>query len=417
MERWLLVISFFVLGVMAATYGGVESPTSSPYGVHAHVTRGDEHPFLERELARMREANIRWLRTGFVWAAIERREGQWDYAACDDVVAKAAGGDVQIMGLLHGTPGWARPTIEHLDEWLRFVRKTVERYKGRVPAWQVWNEPNLQNFWEDPNPSHYARLLKATYAEIKRADPEAQVVWGATSRLDWTFVEPALAEAEGGFDVMAIHPYGYGDPRAPEVYIPDALDELRLLMAKFGAEDKPIWFTEWGWPSHLGRRGLTDRQQGQYIARAYLLALNGGLERGFWYEFQERNESDENNEDAFGILEYDLKPKPAYRAYATLIKVRPPGSKAIAKPWKTGLIYHPAWTRPDGVTVHAVWNVWGRWKSPRMTAVQLKGELIEAYDYLGSPLKPVTDPAGHTILPLDWGSPIYLVGPMNVAFR
>lgn len=417
MKGGLSVILILAFTALQTTDVTADASVSSPYGVHAHVTRGDEHPFLEQELARMQEANIRWLRTGFVWAAIERKEGQWDYAACDDVVAEAGKAGIQIMGLLHGTPRWARPTIEHLDQWLRFVRKTVERYKGRVPAWQVWNEPNLQNFWDDPNPSHYAKLLKATYSEIKQADPEALVVWGATSRLDWAFVEPALAEAGGRFDVMAIHPYGYGDPRAPEAYIPDALDELRVLMEKFGAEDKPIWFTEWGWPSHSGRRGLTDRQQGQYIARAYLLALNSGLERGFWYEFQERNESDEKNEDAFGMLEYDFKPKPAYRAYATLIKARPPGSKTIAKSWKTRLIYHLAWTQPDGVTIHAVWNLWGRWKSPRMTPVQLEGELVEAYDYLGSPLTPAKDPAGHTILPLDWGSPIYLVGPTNVAFR
>jgi hypothetical protein len=283
-----------------------------------------------------------------------------------------------------------------------------------VPAWQVWNEPNLEHFWANPNPQHYATLLKATYAAIKRADPEALVVWGATSRLDWEFLRPALAQADGKFDVIAIHPYGYGDPRAPEAYIPDAIEELRRLLRAHGVGDRPIWFTEWGWPTHRGPRGISNRQQGQYIARAHILALHAGLQRSFWYEFQERKEADEENEDAFGIVEYDLRPKPAYVAYRTLIAARPPGSEPVDSPWKTGLVYHPAWKRPDGKTVHAVWNLWGRWNSPRMTDVLLEGTLEAAHDYLGRKVEIAVEPSGRAVLPLDWGSPIYLVGPQRV---
>lgn len=397
----------------------IEFPSiaQSPYGIHTHLARNDEHPFLKDEIALMHQAGIRWMRTGFVWSAIEQKNEEFNFANCDQTVDVALNSNIQIMGLLHGTPGWAKPTIEHLDEWLDFVKTTVSRYKDRVPSWQIWNEPNLDHFWEDPNPADYARLLKATYREIKRIDPEAIVVWGGTSRLDWTFLDPALAQSDGLFDVMAMHPYGYGDPRSPEAYIPDALDELRALMTRHGLPPKPVWFTEWGWPTHTGRRGISDRQQGQYIARAYILAAQNGMDCGFWYEFQERNASDEENEDAFGILEYDLKPKPAYKAYSTLIKARPAGSKISSKPWKTGLIYHPAWTRPDGTTVHAVWNVWGRWKTPRMVPVRLEGEMTAAFDYLGESISLETNEDGTVTLPLDWGSPIYLIGPEEIRFE
>ena len=389
-------------------------PVISPYGIHSHVTRGDEAPFLKDEMRLMQEAGIQWLRTGFVWAAIEGRKGEWDFSKHDAAVTVAESRGVRILGLLHGTPDWAQPTIEHLDDWLGFVRATVTRYKGRVPAWQVWNEPNLEQFWKDPNPRDYARLLKATYPVIKQTDPQALVVWGGTSVLDWGFLEPALREAGDCFDVMAIHPYGYEDPRAPEAYIPDALEELRVLLGKHGLGGKPLWFTEWGWPSHTGRRGMTDYQQGQYIVRAYLMALTAGLERGFWYEFQERRETDEENEDAFGILEYDLKPKPAYRAYATLIRVRPPGSKTLPGAWNTRLVYHVGWRRPDGKAVQALWNLWGRWKQPRQVEATLEGDLIEACDYLGKPMTLSVGPDGRTVLPLDWGCPLYLVGPQRV---
>lgn len=417
MKRWRCTAVFLALAVAGPAHVAAADADVSPYGIHSHVTRSDEHPFLAREIERMQEAGIRWLRTGFCWSQIERRQGAFDFGRCDDVVDACEAAGIRIMGLLHATPPWARPTIEHLGAWRHFVRTTVTRYKGRVPAWQVWNEPNLDGFWKNPNPHHYATLLKATYAEIKKADPDATVVWGATSRIEWTFLEPALADADGKFDVMAVHPYGYGDPRAPEVYIPDALDELRTLLARHGAGGRPIWFTEWGWPSHTGRRGMPDGWQARHLARAYLVAMRAGMARGFWYEFQERKESDEENEDAFGILEYDLSPKPAYRAYATLIRTIPPGSAVVETPWKRGLIYHPAWRRPDGVTVHAVWLVWGRWKSPRRTPVRLTGRLADAHDEFGRPVDIQVDAAGRAILPLEWGSLLYLVGPEAVTFE
>jgi len=393
------------------------APPGSPYGVHSHVTRGDEHPFVAQEVKLMQRAGIDWLRTGFVWSALERKNDQWDFSRTDDVVARCEKAKIKIMGLLHGTPRWAEPTIDHLDEWLEFVRTTVNRYKGRVPAWQVWNEPNLDQFWKNPNPEHYATLLKATYRVIKEVDPQAIVVWGAPSKLDWRFLKPALAAAEGKFDVMAIHPYGYEDPRSPESYIAAALVELKRLLAKYGAGDKPIWFTEWGWPTHTGRRGMTDRQQGQYLPRAYLLAIHHGMERGFWYEFQERAQADEVNEDAFGILEYDLKPKPAYQAYATMITARPPGSVVLPTESPQGLIYHLRWRRPDGKIGHAIWNVWGPWNKPRLVDVKLVGKLAAAYDYLDKPVKLEVTDAGAATLPLGWGSPLYLIGPERVELQ
>lgn len=394
-----------------------QSRNVSPYGVHAHLTRQDEHSFTQDELKLYQQAHIGWLRTGFVWASLERKDGQWDFERCDDVVEQCNRAGVQIMGLLHGAPQWAEPVVDNLDHWRDFVRTTVTRYKGRVPAWQIWNEPNLKQFWKNPNPEHYAALLKVSYDEIKKIDPDALVVWGATSQLDWPFLKTALPLSNGKFDVMAVHPYGYGDPRAPEAYIADCIADLNKLLRITGVGERPIWFTEWGWPSHRGQRGMSDRQQGQYIARAYITALQAGLQRGFWYEFQERAEADEVNEDAFGMVEYNLKPKPAYHSYRTLVKARPPGSTIIGQPAKDGLIYYPAWKRPDGTTVHAVWVVWNRWAKPRMTPVRFKGELKESFDYLGKPMKLETDDSGRTILPLDWGSPLYLVGPEKIIFE
>ena len=54
----------------------------------------------------------------------------------------------------------------------------AERYRGRIGAYQVWNEPNLSREWGElpPDPVHYTELLKVCYEAIKAADPQAIVI-------------------------------------------------------------------------------------------------------------------------------------------------------------------------------------------------------------------------------------------------
>ena len=45
------------------------------------------------------------------------------------------------------------------------------RYKGKVSAYEVWNEPNGKVFWDpEPDAAQYTELLKAAYPAIKAAE-------------------------------------------------------------------------------------------------------------------------------------------------------------------------------------------------------------------------------------------------------
>lgn len=55
------------------------------------------------------------------------------------------------------TPGWASSEPNSNAVWTtplknfatfgRFVRALVNRYKGRIRSWEIWNEPDILEFW------------------------------------------------------------------------------------------------------------------------------------------------------------------------------------------------------------------------------------------------------------------------------
>lgn len=118
-----------------------------------------------------------------------------------------------------------------------------------VEAWEVWNEPNLPQFWRGgPDPARYARLLNASYDAIKRANPAALVVFGGTSFVDIPFTKAVYREGVR-FDVMGVHPYEWPLTSPPGTTATGfaALPELRKLMRRHH-HWQPVWLTEYGWP-------------------------------------------------------------------------------------------------------------------------------------------------------------------------
>lgn len=234
---------------------------TNPYGICAHVSRRGEHELARQEYALMRAAGIGWVRTDFDWSSMQHEAGgEWTFDLFDETVKQAQEAGIKILPILDYDVPWARPAYKHRDAWLAYVRAIVTRYKDRLRHWEVWNEPNLKQFWrEDPDPANYTTLLKATYLEIKRIDPQLQVLFGGTAEIPIDFIEGAYkAGAADFFDIMNVHPYGYPDPPEQKSLYED-LVRLRQLMARFGDGDKPIWITEIGWPTHRPSvRLLTD---------------------------------------------------------------------------------------------------------------------------------------------------------------
>ncbi len=231
---------------------------SSPYGVCAHISRSSDHHLALAQCQLVQQGNMAWVRTDFDWTTVEPAPGQWDFSYIDETLAQAQAQGVNILPILCYDVPWSRPAYKHMDKWLEYVKRTVSRYKDSLGYWEVWNEQNLEGFWQDkPRPEDYAELLKQTYKLIKEIDPDLQVVIGGLAGVPLDYIEGVYkAGAKDYFDIMAVHPYRY--PGTPEgTGITAEIARLKALMAKYDDGEKSVWITEIGWPTHIGRSSLS----------------------------------------------------------------------------------------------------------------------------------------------------------------
>lgn len=284
-------------------------------------------------------AGVQWVRIDLGWASFEPSgPGQIEpgyTAQADAAINDARARGLKVLATLWSTPGWANggrgnsTPPDNPADYARIAQWVATRYQGRVAAWEVWNEPNIDDFWVGHDPGSYAGLVRAAYPAIKSGDPNALVVAAATSFNDTAYLTALYDRGIGGsFDVLATHPYQGQSDAAPETpddgtqYTLAHVSAVHQLMAQRGDAAKPIWFTEFGWSSHANpagtptwQRGVTEAQQGDYYIRTLRwIATNAPyVTNTFWY-----NDLDTQmgglQYDNYGLLRTDLSPKPAYTA-------------------------------------------------------------------------------------------------------
>ena len=219
-----------------------ERPIAATLHVATH-----EFDIREKELPLAKAAGIATVRNGFYLGMARRTDGGWDFSRADAALATCEKNGIEWLPILI-QPG--HPTAqENPGLWREYVQEMARHFKGRIRTWEVWNEQNLKHFWvTDPSVKEYYEVLKAAYEEIKAVDPSLQVAVGGYAGVPFGLIEE-LYKLGGGkyFDIMNVHPYCY--PGAPEEALTERVTRLRKLMAKYGDEKKPIWFTEIGWPT------------------------------------------------------------------------------------------------------------------------------------------------------------------------
>jgi polysaccharide biosynthesis protein PslG len=253
--RTSLALGSMILVVLALPVRGGDKQ-ANPWGISASAS-SMRNP--DDWLPKMAAAGVATVRLFPEWRAFEPARGKWQWDHADALVKSAANNKIEINAILMGSPPAAKKVhafpMDDLDGWSRFVGGVVDRYKGRIRHWEVWNEGNGGFNDDHHTTSDYARLAAATYAAAKKADPKARVGLSVAS-FDAPYLNQAIrAMAKAGqpnrFDFLCIHPYEIADGLAdPDGEIP-FLWMTRLLrdMLKASAPERAeaeIWITEVG---------------------------------------------------------------------------------------------------------------------------------------------------------------------------
>jgi hypothetical protein len=92
----------------------------------------------------------------------------------------------------------------------------------------------------------------------------------------------------------------------------ERLDGLRRFMVQAGLGDKPIYISEFGWPTGDGKCRVSPPNAADNVGQFVLLAATRPWIAGIWiYELKDSGRASDNKESHFGLFDFDGRPKPA----------------------------------------------------------------------------------------------------------
>jgi hypothetical protein len=365
-----LVLVLIGLAVSPFAASPAEAVRSEFFGI------SEKRQLDDQDLQKIAATGVRTDRIGFDWKLVEKTQGSFRWVWTDQVVGDLAAHRIRSFPFVWGSPTWvaSKPSIPPTasgDEqaWQYFLKAAVSRYgpggsywangyrqqhPGATPlpiqSWQVWNEPNLEKYFDpggtaDQLAQKYARLLRISHDAIKSRDPQARIVLagmpgyppsGGPRAWDFLKLLYRVPGIKGYFDVAALHPYS----RTLDQFR-FQIQQVRAVMVNHGDGGTPLWLTEIGWgsgpPDQFGRNVGPSGQQ-RMLSNSFSTVLNHrsawNVQRLYWFLWRDPAPgSPFASRCSFcgtgGLLYYDRTPKPAYWAYRGFAAEKTPPQASI----------------------------------------------------------------------------------------
>lgn len=220
-------------------------------------------------------------------------------------------------------------------EWEELIRRLAAHWVNRYGAaevrqwfFEVWNEPNLKDFWAGTQ-QDYFRLYLHTARALRRVDDGLRVGGPATAQEAWIDEFLSFCNAEGlPVDFVSTHHYPndvlwYEDQDTETQLAASRRSQLRdgIRQSRRWAGNKPLFYTEWNCSSNP-RYPPQDEPYAAAFAIKSVLEAAGLLDCYSWWTFTDLFE--ENHfpslpfHGGFGLLTVHGIPKPSYRAFELL---------------------------------------------------------------------------------------------------
>jgi len=373
LANWLLAACLLAIAVPTAQAAPVA------LGINAMWMPGDANS-LRARFQKAKSVGVTQVRLDWEWRQVEVVRGTYQWQALDTLVKTAYEEGIELLPIVHYAPAWAlrpetkpdnvyemAPTEAAYADYARFVKASIERYGpgGNAPVsfkpilyWQLWNEPNIEQFWgPTPEPAGYAKLMKITADTLAPLRAQVKLVHAGISKADFVFLWQ-LWEANplhgNTFDIMAVHPYifhwwdGVREPEAMDenedpyaalgivgssgdpAYLGKVYN-LQKFMTLKGALNKPIWITEMGYFVADQRLGVTDAGQAERLKKTIdfinqrltqtpygpgIQAVPANVQRVYWFALEDYPSPE--GLGTFGLFRADGTARPAAEVFRNL---------------------------------------------------------------------------------------------------
>jgi polysaccharide biosynthesis protein PslG len=252
-----------------ALVSGVSAASAEPlFGFNDNsAAMGQVTPAIAAQLAT--NAGATSTRVLFNWRDSERQPGVLRLDGYDKIYSESIARGIRPVFTLAFAPSWAwSPTVtcaagadcryppapERDAAWRRIVTTIVKRYPD-LAALEIWNEPNLNSFWQGGiDPARYTSLLTQAYGSARAAGSQVPILGGALAP-NFEVVSAAGmayrgflkkmydAGAKGAMNGIAIHPYP-DDVDYWRFY--KMLTDVRDVRDDAGDSASKLWITEFG---------------------------------------------------------------------------------------------------------------------------------------------------------------------------
>jgi polysaccharide biosynthesis protein PslG len=350
----LLLIMLFLSGCHAGDddpagqllYDKLIRPADAVY-YHVPVGLCEDYPeetttleIIRNDMEFLKAAEVNLLRISFGWDGIEEEKDVYNWLFWDDFVRMAVDEyGVTLIPYICYTPMW-NSTGDSTNFWNHppqdyeqfgtFMYALVNRYKDRIKSWEIWNEPDIEFFWNG-SIEDFVKLYKIGAEAVRKADPEAIVVLGGLAhKVD--FLESLFRDFEISpyVDIVNFHSYLETWDGHPAEDIIEYVHRVADVVGRYG-DHQPLWMAEVGYSTFRYNEYVSihynayydyeksPEYQAVHLFRTLTMLLSTEkLSAIAWYEIKDLEPEEEVigdvNNRHLGIAYTDWSPKPAKQA-------------------------------------------------------------------------------------------------------
>src|SRR5262245_1103624 len=329
---------------------------------------------IPQRLELVRNTQTRVARFDILWSYVATRQPvdpadpadpAYDWSRVDQVLIGFDQSNITPIVSTYSTPTFAiaggnskftsayNPNAPTPTAFGAFMKAVATRYNGfypnpaggtfpRLRHFEIWNEPNLKNFFRfngSSNIGKYKGLVKAAYTNIKAVNPNAIVIAGVggprssggggnVSAKVW--MDKLVGDKSLKFDAYSQHIYPSQSPKYSSPSYDKAFPTWNSLQLIFDTLDKKrkgmkLYVTEAGYttgPTSFRTVKVTPSQQNTYLKQLYNLPLvkSPRVAAVVWFNLQD------NKNWPGGLLRANGTKKPSYNSFIPFARRPIPGN-------------------------------------------------------------------------------------------